>query len=72
MSRKQRVVFRCDIEIVIESPWSGDCSIKQVMEQAEDSARKEIERLRGHADLKRVHIAHNPRLVRVILDEVTP
>lgn len=67
MSRKQRVVFRAEIQIVIDAPWSPDCTIAQVMKQAEEDARQALDRLRGGPIL----LPPSPTLVRVILDEDT-
>lgn len=68
MRRKQRVVFRTDLTVVIEAPWSPDCTIDQVVQQATEAARRRLQTFR--AESRDVLVTPEPRLVRVILDEV--
>ncbi len=67
--RKQRVVFRADVTVVIESVWAPECQIDQLMQQAERDARRALEELRGANGS--VIVGPNPRFVRVILDEAS-
>jgi hypothetical protein len=63
--RTQRVIFRADVSVVIESPWDSKCSIDQVMRQAETRARAALAELR----VPGVVFPPKPQLVRVVLDE---
>ncbi|MCA9566944.1 MAG: hypothetical protein KC656_03840 [Myxococcales bacterium] len=69
MGRRQRVVMRCDFELVIEGTWSPECTIEQVRGQAVTEARHKLERLRADLAGLGVRLPPDPIVVRVILDE---
>lgn len=68
MSNRIRVVFSTHIDLVVEEAWSDNCSIEQVTKQAEDTARRKLEKLRESIRAQGGLLSPKPKLVRVIIE----